>query len=86
MENGACKLCGYAEETTYHTLIQCDNAKQFWSAALDQLELKFPNLHPMSWMWILSLGASFFNNKDERAKFQFISTELIKLSSTNAAR
>jgi hypothetical protein len=47
---GTCKLCGHAVETTYHALVECEHAKQFWSATLDYFGFRIPRVHPVTWM------------------------------------
>jgi ribonuclease HI len=56
-DEGTCKLCGYEDETLYHTLLQCVHAKQFWTATLDHFGFSIPRLHPATWMQDLMLGS-----------------------------
>jgi hypothetical protein len=41
-----CTTCGAQPETTYHALLTCSYARQFWQALSELTGIKIPELHP----------------------------------------
>jgi hypothetical protein len=44
-----CVTCGAQPETTYHALISCSYARQFWKSLVELTGVKIPELHPLTW-------------------------------------
>jgi hypothetical protein len=44
-----CVTCGAQPETTYHALISCLYASQFWKSLEELIEVKILELHPLTW-------------------------------------
>jgi hypothetical protein len=44
-----CTTCGAQPETTYHGLLQCTYARQFWRVLADLTSITILNLHPTTW-------------------------------------
>ncbi|KAE8821891.1 Alanyl-tRNA synthetase [Hordeum vulgare] len=63
---GTCKLCLHAKEDMKHASLDCTHARRFWSAALDWLDIKRPELHPLTWSQDILSNPMFSDSK--RAK------------------
>ena len=44
-----CDTCGACDETTYHALLECTYARQFWTRLRKLTGVKLPALTPESW-------------------------------------
>jgi hypothetical protein len=44
-----CKVCLAADEDMRHALLRCTHAMRFWSEARVLLDVKIPDLHPVTW-------------------------------------
>lgn len=47
--DGRCVLCGVADETLLHALMDCNHAQVFWKAIRKHVSIKLPRLHPSTW-------------------------------------
>ncbi|KAE8775544.1 Alanyl-tRNA synthetase [Hordeum vulgare] len=63
---GTCKLCLHAEEDMKHVLLNWTHARRFWSTAPDWLDIKRPEVHPLTWSQDILCDPMFLNS--ERAK------------------
>jgi hypothetical protein len=44
-----CATCEAKPETTYHALLTCSYAQQFWKSLSNLTDVKMPDLHPITW-------------------------------------
>lgn len=48
-DDARCGMCGSGEETLFHSLVTCNQAKLFWVEAFRFFAVKLPRLHPLTW-------------------------------------
>jgi hypothetical protein len=61
-----CKVCLACNEDTMHALVKCSHAQRFWTEARSSLNIKLPQLHPITWTRDLVCGPQFGDS--DRAK------------------
>ena len=61
-----CKICLHSDEDMMHALLNCSHARRFWNKATEWLDIKRPNLHPLTWAQDILCVSSF--SESDRAK------------------
>ena len=61
-----CKVCKGDDEDLMHALIKCSHAQTFWTEARKWLQVKLPELHPMTWCRDILCDSRF--SESDRAK------------------
>jgi ribonuclease HI len=61
-----CSVCKTTSETLLHALAECSHARLFWTEAKNILNVKLPNLHPVT--WAADILAEDWWSPEERAK------------------
>lgn len=61
-----CKICLHADEDMMHALLNCTHARRFWNEAPEWLDIKRPDLHPVT--WVKDILCDYLFSDSDRAK------------------